>query len=65
MTEDKKRKKTSHLKTLKTKHFDLDERIKICYDERVDDLMILGMKQEKLRLKEEIVKLEEELQLEE
>jgi hypothetical protein len=61
----KDEKKLSHLKSLRKKHTDLDAQIKVCFDERVDDLMILGMKQEKLRLKEEIVKIEEELQLEE
>lgn len=61
----KDEKKFSHLKSLRKKHTDLDARIKVCYDERVDDTMISGMKQEKLRLKEEISKLEQELHLEE
>lgn len=63
MTDTKREKKLSHLKSLRNKHVDLDKRIQICYDERVDDTHLHKMKQEKLRLKDEIVKLEEELEL--
>lgn len=59
----KDEKKLSHLKSLRKKHTDLDARIKVCYDERVDDTHLHKMKQEKLRLKDEIVKLEEELEV--
>lgn len=62
MTEQKRDKKLSHLKTLKSKHLDLDKRIQVCYDERVNDEHIVKMKMEKLHLKEEISKLEKELE---
>lgn len=62
MNDQKRDKKLSHLKTLKEKHNDLDSRIKICYDERVADIKISSMKQEKLHIKEEIERLERELQ---
>lgn len=63
MTDHKRDKKISHLKVLKNKHLDLEKRIRICYDERVDDSNISQMKKEKLQLKQEIVKLEEELEV--
>lgn len=63
MTDAKQEKKLSYLKSLKTKHTDIDNRIQVCYAERIDDSHLIGMKQQKLRLKEEILKIEEELEV--
>lgn len=64
MTDNKRDKKLSHLKVLREKHNDLDSRIRICYDERVPDIRISQMKHDKLHLKEEIERLERELEIE-
>ncbi len=63
MTDAKQEKKLSYLKSLKSKHTDLDTRIQVCYAERIDDSHLVRMKQEKLRLKEEISKIEDELEV--
>jgi hypothetical protein len=52
---------TNHLVALKNKHHDLDKRIEALYAEHAPDQYIVPLKKEKLRLKEEIVKIEEQL----
>ena len=50
-----------HLKEVYKKHRNLDERIKVCYNNREDELLINRMKTQKLWLKDEIHRLETEL----
>lgn len=58
---EKHNKIATHLQELYRKHKDLDERIEVCYAERVDDGIVNRMKTKKLWLKDEIHKLETEL----
>ena len=50
-----------HLQELYRKHRSLDERIEVCYAERVEDGIVNRMKTQKLWLKDEIHRLETEL----
>lgn len=52
---------SNHLVALKNKHHDLDKRIEVLYAEKAQEQHIIPLKKEKLILKEEIVKIEEEL----
>lgn len=47
-----------HIKSLKTKHKDLHDRIEVLESENVDEKYILPLKKEKLRLKDTIAHLE-------
>jgi hypothetical protein len=47
-----------HLKEVYKKHRNLDEKIKVCYNKREDELIINRMKTQKLWLKDEIHRLE-------
>ena len=51
----------NHLIALRNKHHDLDKRIEVLYHEKADDKYITPLKKEKLKLKEEIVKIEEKV----
>ena len=53
----------NRLESLKRKHRELDERIEVCYAERINELLLKGMKTDKLKLKTEIDRLETELGL--
>ena len=46
----------NHIKALYLKKKELDTRIEVCYAERVNDEIINGMKQSKVKLNDEIVK---------
>jgi len=50
-----------HLETLQKKHRELDSTIEVLYAERVNDSVINNRKLEKLRLKEEITKVQDQL----
>ena len=54
-------KKRTRLIYLKKQHRDLDNGIDTAYKMRTEDLVVSKLKLNKLHLKEEIVKLEEEL----
>jgi len=54
-------KKRTRLIYLKKQHRDLDNGIDTAYKMRTEDLVVSKLKLKKLHLKEEIVKLEEEL----
>jgi len=54
-------KKRTRLIYLKKQHRDLDNGITTAYNMRTEDLVVSKLKLKKLHLKEEIVKLEEEL----
>lgn len=56
-----KEKLTNHLTVLKNKHHELDRRIEVLYQEKANEVYIIPLKKEKLKLKEEIVKIEEQL----
>lgn len=49
------------LKSLESKHKDLDKQIKLLYKHSNTELSIAQLKKQKLRLKEEIVKLSNQL----
>lgn len=49
------------LKSLESKHKDLDKQIKLLYKHSNTELSIAQLKKQKLRLKEEIVKLSDQL----
>ena len=49
------------LKSLESKHKDLDKQIKLLYKHSNTELSIAKLKKQKLRLKEEIVKLSTQL----
>ncbi len=51
----------NRLESLKRKHRELDERIEVCYAERVNEQTLKSMKQDKLKLKTEIDRIETEL----
>lgn len=53
----------NRLESLKHKHRELDERIEVCYAERVNEQQLKSMKQDKLKLKTEIDRIETELGL--
>ena len=55
----------NHLKVLEKKHRDLDEKIVILEDEHFSNEMISPFKLEKLRLKREIERLQQEITLKE
>jgi hypothetical protein len=55
----------NHLKVLEKKHRDLDEKIIILEDEHFSNEMISPFKLEKLRLKREIEKLQQQITLKE
>ena len=52
---------TNHLIALKNKHHNLDKKIEALIAEKAPDDYITPLKKEKLKLKDEIVKIEEEL----
>ena len=56
MTTNNPDKVFNHIKALYLKKKELDIRIEVCYAERVNDEMINGMKQSKVKLNDEIVK---------
>jgi hypothetical protein len=51
----------NHLIALKNKHHNLDKRIEALVAEHAPDEYVIKMKKEKLKIKEEIVKIEENL----
>ena len=56
MTTNNPDKVFNRIKALYLKKKELDIRIEVCYAERVNDEMINGMKQSKVKLNDEIVK---------
>jgi len=56
MTKNNPDKIFNHIKALYLKKKELDTRIEVCYAERVNDEIINGMKQSKVKLNDEIVK---------
>ena len=52
---------TNHLIALKNKHHNLDKKIEALIAEKAPDSYITPLKKEKLKLKDEIVKIEEKL----
>ena len=57
--------KQSRIDALKLKHRQLDERIQVMESERVQEQFVKQMKLDKLALKQEIVRAEETLSLQE
>lgn len=56
MTKNNPDKVHNHIKALFLKKKELDTRIEVCYAERVNDELINGMKQSKVKINDEIVK---------
>lgn len=54
----------SHYKTVKSKHDELDKKISNAYNHYINDIELNKMKIEKLHLKEEMSRLEQEIGLE-
>ena len=52
----------NHISALRTKHRDLDEKIKILESEKVSDDIIKRQKQQKLQLKDEITKIQTDIE---
>jgi hypothetical protein len=52
---------SDRIESLKAKHRELDSRIEVLYAERVDEKYITSLKKEKLKIKEEIIKLQNSL----
>lgn len=51
----------NHLTVLKNRHHDLDKRIEALVAERAPDQYVTSLKKEKLKIKEEITKIEADL----
>ena len=51
----------NHISALRTKHRDLDEKIKVLESEKVSDDIIKRQKQQKLQLKDEITKIQTDI----
>jgi hypothetical protein len=49
---------SNRINALKDKHRDLDQRIEVLYAERVDEKYINSLKKEKLRIKDELNRLQ-------
>ncbi len=56
MTKNNPDKVHNHINALYLKKKELDTRIEVCYAERVNDELINGMKQSKVKINDEIVK---------
>lgn len=52
----------NHISALRTKHRDLDEKIKVLESEKVGDDIIKRQKQQKLQLKDEITKIQTDIE---
>lgn len=52
----------NHISALRTKHRDLDEKIKVLESEKVSDDIIKRQKQQKLQLKDEITKIQTDIE---
>tara|TARA_B100000161_G_scaffold264010_1_gene236408 strand:+ start:1839 stop:2072 length:234 start_codon:yes stop_codon:yes gene_type:complete len=52
----------NHISALRTKHRDLDEKIKVLQSEKVSDDIIKRQKQQKLQLKDEITKIQTDIE---
>lgn len=52
----------NHISALRTKHRDLDEKIKVLESEKCGDDIIKRQKQQKLQLKDEITKIQTDIE---
>ena len=52
----------NHISALRTKHRELDEKIKVLESEKVGDDIIKRQKQQKLQLKDEITKIQTDIE---
>ena len=52
----------NHISALRTKHRDLHEKIKVLESEKVSDDIIKRQKQQKLQLKDEITKIQTDIE---
>lgn len=52
----------NHISALRTKHRELDEKIKVLESEKVSDDIIKRQKQQKLQLKDEITKIQTDIE---
>ena len=52
----------NHISALRTKHRDFDEKIKVLEREKVGDDIIKRQKQQKLQLKDEITKIQTDIE---
>ena len=52
----------NHISALRTKHRDLDEKIKVLESEKVGDDIIKRQKRQKLQLKDEITKIQTDIE---